>query len=314
MKRLYMTAILLAFSATCFSQTDGLTWLNSNAVSLTNYQPSLLKDVANAKVVMLGEASHGTREFYLEKNEVIKNLVKKANYRIIGFEFTDVEMAKINDFVKGKRNDILQAMQGLRAYRTAEFMDLFNWLREYNLVNKESQVEVFGFHKEEFIDPFTRDKLMTAQVVAKQKPSNAKVILWAHNIHTAKNKTMPEISAMGDYLKEEYGQTFYNIAFDTFEGTVTTMNWDDKKEDYTFKITALATPAVTGYTHLFSQVKYDNFYIALKEGNPFVNDAKAITNVMVNWRAPFALPTILGLDFNALIFIKKTTASRVLPN
>ncbi len=308
MKKLYFIIFLLVSSAS-YGQDADITWLNKNAVDLARYTSKLKQDLTGVEVLMLGEASHGTKEFYLEKNKIIRYLVTYEGYTQIGFEHLDTEFAKINEYILShKSEDLDLAMNGLMAYRTQEFVELFEWLKYYNMTNPNKKVGVFGFHKETFYDPFSRDQLMTEEVVKAKDASKAKVILWAHNIHTAKNKTMPEISAMGDYLKEAYGNKFFNIAFDTYEGKVRTMNWTDE-HGYTFAINELAPVTDGSFTALFNQVKYPNFYVRFKEGNPFGSQTKKITNIMVNWKAPFALPTTIAKDFDALIFIRKTSAS-----
>lgn len=310
MKKLYFIILLLMSSASYAQETD-LAWLNQNAVGLASFHPKLKQDLTGVEVLMLGEASHGTKEFYLEKNKMIQYLVTHDGYTQIGFEHLDTEFAKINDFIQGKTIDLPNAMKNLRAYRTQEFVELFQWIKTYNDKNPAHKVTVFGFHQEGFYDPFTRDQLMTDEVVKVQKATKAKVILWAHNIHTAKNKTMPEISAMGDYLRDVYGKRFFNIAFDTYEGIVRTMNWSDDN-GYTFAVNQLPSVEKDSFTWWFGQVKYPDFYVRFIEDSPFASQTKKITNIMVGWKAPFSLPTTVGKDFDALIFIKKTSASELI--
>lgn len=309
MKKLYFLAFWLITAAT-YAQESDLKWLNENIVDLTNYHPKLKQDLMGVEVLMLGEASHGTKEFYLEKNKIIKYLIANDGYTQIGFEHLDTEFAKINDFIQGKNENLSVAMKDLRAYRTQEFVELFRWLKAYNVKHPDHKVTVYGFHKEDFYDPFTRDQLMTEEVAKVKNATNAKMILWGHNIHTAKNKTMPEISAMGDYLKETYGKKFFNIAFDTYEGNVRTMNWSDDK-GYTFAVNQLPMVEKESFTWWFGQAKYPDFYVRFTDDSPFALQTKKITNIMVGWKAPFALPTTVGKDFDALIFIRKTSQSEL---
>lgn len=310
-KILCFLKLILITSICCAQQTE-LAWLNENSISLKSYQKKLKTDLKGVEVLMLGEASHGTKEFFLEKNEIIKYLISNDGYTQIGFEHMDTEIQKINDYISSdKDQDLPKAMENLMAYKTQEFAELFQWLRSYNIKNPNHKVAVFGFHKEGFYDPFTRDQLMSEEVVKVKDATNAKIILWAHNIHTARNKTMPEISAMGDYLSQTYTDKFFNIAFDTYEGDVHTMNWSNEN-GYTFDIKTLPPVDKDSFTSIFNQVKHPNFYVHFSKGNPFVSQTRKITNIMVNWKAPFALPTTIAEDFNALIFIRKTSASDVI--
>jgi hypothetical protein len=71
-------------------------WLQTNAVPFDTAQPGVdytdlmpLKDmVANARVVSLGEATHGTREFFLMKHRILEFLVKEMDFNVFAIEAT----------------------------------------------------------------------------------------------------------------------------------------------------------------------------------------------------------------------------------
>jgi len=87
------------------------------------------------KIIGLGEATHGTREFYEYKAKLIKYLILHFKLKTVVFESDMVGMESINAFVMNDENqDLKKAMNGLLGiYRTQEVADLVRWIKDYNL-------------------------------------------------------------------------------------------------------------------------------------------------------------------------------------
>ncbi len=98
-------------------------------------------------IVGLGEATHGTREFYSFKCQLIKQLISYSHYRLVIFESSFGSMLYINEFIKGGAGNIdslLQRNQYWMLY-TPEVKDLLLWIRNYNTSKSGTdQVQVFG--------------------------------------------------------------------------------------------------------------------------------------------------------------------------
>ena len=47
---------------------------------------SLLERAGDARFVLLGEASHGTHEFYLERAQITKRLIAEKNFTVLAIE------------------------------------------------------------------------------------------------------------------------------------------------------------------------------------------------------------------------------------
>ena len=101
--------ILLLFAHNASSQTDTLTWINSNARDLSNLS-FLKKDLKGKHIVGLGEASHGTREFYTEKARIILYLAENCGFRTLAFEVPDSLMMQINSFVQNNNVHVKKIM------------------------------------------------------------------------------------------------------------------------------------------------------------------------------------------------------------
>lgn len=153
-KNLLFSILFTGFSFACsLAQQQSLTWLNSHALPIdandTNngaYFSSLSNQLKETKICGLAEASHGTHEFSIEKNRIIKYLITHENYRSIGFEFGYSAMAPINNYLSTGKGDLKQLMQPLRLFNTKEIYELFQWVKTYNdSQSLKNKVTLFGF-------------------------------------------------------------------------------------------------------------------------------------------------------------------------
>ncbi|MFP4974758.1 erythromycin esterase family protein [Paenibacillus sp. CN-4] len=104
-----------------------------------------------AKVVLLGEASHGTSEFYTVRAELTKRLIQEGNIRFIAVEGDWPACYTLNQYVMGQ-SDAGAAEEALRSFRrwptwmwaNREIEAMAEWLREYNADKAER--EKVGFY------------------------------------------------------------------------------------------------------------------------------------------------------------------------
>lgn len=74
------------------------------AGSASDYD-SLLALVGDARFVLLGEASHGTHEFYRERAQVTKRLIQERGFNAVAVEADWPDAYRINRFVRGVSED-----------------------------------------------------------------------------------------------------------------------------------------------------------------------------------------------------------------
>lgn len=293
------------------AQIDTLNWINKNAYPLKADTALSLNDLAflssalkGNMVLGLGEASHGTREFYNQKRRIIEYLTTKLKYRNVGFEFSDLTMEPINQYVINGKGDLKELMKDMRLYNTKEIYGIFQFLKQFNEHRSQNdKVSLFGFDRAAFAgDPFTRDEKMAGIIVQNNKSQPRKTIIWAHNVHIAKDTTMARFNAMGCFLKQHFGERYYAIGFDTFKGSVNVLD-DRDFVKYDF---------MTGhnsYSRLFAGAMYENFFITFQKPGPFFGIKNNITNIYSNWVASRMLPIKAGVDFDAILFLRLTNAS-----
>jgi erythromycin esterase-like protein len=112
----------------------------------------LVARLARARLALLGEASHGTHEFYAERAALTRRLVTDHGFNAIIVEADWPDAWRVNRYIRGTSDDG-SAEQALAAFerfptwmwRNTEVRDLVEWLREYNRgVPAARQVGFYG--------------------------------------------------------------------------------------------------------------------------------------------------------------------------
>lgn len=116
-----------------------------------DYDP-LADLIAGAQIVLLGEASHGTQEFYHERAVITKRLITEYGFNAIAIEGDWPDAYKVNQYVKGELESISasQALDGFERFPTwmwcnREVLGFVEWLHDYNQKRTgETQVGFYG--------------------------------------------------------------------------------------------------------------------------------------------------------------------------
>ena len=100
---------------------------------------SLVDLIGDARFVLLGEASHGTHEFYRERAVISKKLIYQRGFNAVAVEADWPDAYRINRFVHGVSEDVdsVEALSGFKRFpqwmwRNADVLDFVGWLREHN--------------------------------------------------------------------------------------------------------------------------------------------------------------------------------------
>ncbi len=90
----------------------------------------------DARVALLGEATHGTSEFYQARAAITRELIENHGFNIIAVEADWPDAARIDRFVRhhAPRDYSSEAFTRFPAWmwRNVEVMDFLNWLRDHN--------------------------------------------------------------------------------------------------------------------------------------------------------------------------------------
>ena len=76
----------------------------------------LLNRIGNARVVLLGEASHGSHEFYTWRAEITRRLIEQKGFNFVAVEGDWPDCYKVNRYVKGYPGSARTAEQAWRRF------------------------------------------------------------------------------------------------------------------------------------------------------------------------------------------------------
>jgi erythromycin esterase-like protein len=139
----------------------------------------LLEHIGDASVVLLGEASHGTRDFYRIRAEVCKRLITEKGFDAIAVEADWPDALRVSRFVQLASSDKTadEALGGFQRFpqwmwRNTEVVEMVYWMRSHNsqVAQADQRVGFFG------IDLYSLRKSMDAVVryLEKTDPEAAK--------------------------------------------------------------------------------------------------------------------------------------------
>ena len=104
----------------------------------TDYDP-LMDLIGDAQVVLLGEASHGTREFYRERAQITRRLIQEKGFTAVAAEADWPDAYRVNRYVLGRSRDAdgRAALGDFKRFpiwmwRNREVLDFVTWLRTHN--------------------------------------------------------------------------------------------------------------------------------------------------------------------------------------
>jgi erythromycin esterase-like protein len=115
---------------------------------------ALLDLISDARVVLIGEASHGTHEFYRERAQITKRLIAERGFAAVAVEADWPDAYQINRYVRGEAGPSAAAIDALAGFqrfpiwmwRNADVLDFVGWLRAHNdtLPRAERKVGFYG--------------------------------------------------------------------------------------------------------------------------------------------------------------------------
>jgi erythromycin esterase-like protein len=129
---------------TASEQTDAsaLALIRQSAHKLSgaanDYDP-LMQMIGDARFVLLGEATHGTHEFYRERARITRRLIEEKGFDAVVLEADWTDAYRANEFVLGKSEDRTaeKSLSGFTRFprwmwRNADFRDLVGSIRSFN--------------------------------------------------------------------------------------------------------------------------------------------------------------------------------------
>jgi protein-L-isoaspartate(D-aspartate) O-methyltransferase len=120
---------------------------------------ALVERTAGARVVLLGEATHGTSEFYRMRARITRELIERHGFNFVAVEADWPDAARVDDYVLGDRpRSNVEFTPFARfptwMWRNEEVRTFVSWLRQRNLDERDSRARV-GFHGLDLYSMFT---------------------------------------------------------------------------------------------------------------------------------------------------------------
>ncbi len=113
----------------------------------------LLELVGDARFVLLGEATHGTHEFYSQRAAITKRLITEKRFSILAIEADWPDSARVHRYARGATADANadEALSGFVRFpvwmwRNTDIVEFVEWLRGFNssLEPKRAPVGFYG--------------------------------------------------------------------------------------------------------------------------------------------------------------------------
>jgi erythromycin esterase-like protein len=151
---LFVVVAAIILSAQTRQELAVAEWVRSTAIRLrtveaghgfADLQP-LKQVVGNARIVSLGEATHGTREFFQLKHRLLEFLATEMRFTIFSIEANLPEAYRLNDYVLRGVGDPRQLLRGMYfwTWDTEEVLDMILWMRAFNASGR-GRVQFTGF-------------------------------------------------------------------------------------------------------------------------------------------------------------------------
>ena len=125
-------------------------WLRGAAVPFDRVDPAdtsttssrCAELVGDARIVSLGEATHGTREFFQMKHRILRFLVERMGFTAFAIEATWPEANRIDHYVRTGEGDPAVLLSGLYfwTWNTDEVLQMIQWMRQLQRVGRQRRV------------------------------------------------------------------------------------------------------------------------------------------------------------------------------
>jgi erythromycin esterase len=196
-------------SATGQNISADVLWLKANTIPFETAEPNgsfedlmpLKKMISNARIVALGEATHGTHEFFQMKYRMLEFLVEEMGFNTFAMEREWPVANLINDYIhtgKGDPAELLKGQGGL--WDAQEELDIIQWMRTYNEnPTNPRKISFNGFDMQ--YDQMAKDNV--AQYMQKVDPQAAQQIAGDYSCYPGAGLAcQKKLQAVYDWLDQ----------------------------------------------------------------------------------------------------------------
>jgi erythromycin esterase-like protein/predicted phosphoribosyltransferase len=130
--------------------------IRAEALPAADGMPSrdaLLELVGDAHLVLIGEASHGTHDFYAARAAMTRRLIEEKQFDAVAIEGDWPDAYRVNRYVRGRDTDETaeESLRGFQRFpvwmwRNEVVLDFVGWLREHNEDHAGEPTATAGFY------------------------------------------------------------------------------------------------------------------------------------------------------------------------
>lgn len=108
--------------------------------------------VGSARLIALGESTHGSSEFFRLKHRLLEYAVHVLNVNAFALEGNMLTVENINNYVLSGQGSAKESMHGIfGVWYTQEVLDMVTWVRNYNIDHPKDPVQFVGYDIQEVI-------------------------------------------------------------------------------------------------------------------------------------------------------------------
>lgn len=161
------------------AKPEVLAWIRAKAIPLKTVEANkgfedmqpLKALMGDARVVALGEATHGTKEFFQLKHRMLQFLVEEMGFTVFAIEANLPEAYALDEYIRTGQGDPAKALAGLGfwTWNTEEVLDMIRWMRIYNENPAHlKKLRFYGFDMQEKTVSFTEAKAWLDKIAAEE--------------------------------------------------------------------------------------------------------------------------------------------------
>ncbi len=195
----------------------------------------LILAAANKELVLLGEASHGTHEYYLWRDKISRRLIAEHNFSFIAVEGDFASLYNLNKYVKnldGAANSAREVLAKLHRWPTwmwanEEVVALAEWLRTHNdTLPRDKKIGFYGMDvydewnsKKEVLDLLKATDIAAYEYVKNKyncfEPHKGDSWSYADAVSTGKQSCASATKEVVDYIRCNRNR-FTDLSDDTY--------------------------------------------------------------------------------------------------
>ncbi len=268
---------------TCLPQ-----WLRSDllclpADALTKPEPLHVLDqlTVDVKLLALGEATHGNREFTYIRDGLVRALASRERCAAVVMELPAEAVVPLDQFARTGDGDpsLLVATLPYWTLRTQETLVFLRWLRQHNQGARRRPIRLFGCD----VSPddrcrragSMRDAAMAAACarIQQQLGRDAITVLWSHNSHIA-DVRLPAYTSTVAVLRRRLGRDVLTVGFLCGRGRFLAVGCGSSRSR--LQAFRLPPPRPSSFEALFSDLRLPPAFLDLR---PLRRDRR-----VVDWR------------------------------